>query len=352
MIVDLPNTSTSKVSKELVRLREDVGAMALSRVLTLVMVVADEHAEDAISVASAASHQHPSRIVAVVIGDGRGLSRLDAQIRVGGDAGASEVVVLRLFGPLTKHARSVVIPLLLPDSPVVAWWPNRPPADASEDPVGAMAQRRITDITRTGAAPRSALRKLAETYEAGDTDLAWARITLWRGLLAAALDRPPYQEVESAVVVGAEDSPSVDLLAGWLAARLKCPVSTVRSRSRTGVISVRLTRASGDIDLVRPQDGETAILSAPDQPERSIALAHRSDVECLADELSRLDADEVYEEALTRGLGEVTARRMTMTAAIDKGIAPSVSESRQVARRLAEEAATALTSTMVTAEKR
>ena len=47
----------------------------------------------------------------------RGSNRLDAQIRVGGDAGASEVIVLRLYGPLAEHGDSVVVPLLLPDAP-------------------------------------------------------------------------------------------------------------------------------------------------------------------------------------------------------------------------------------------
>ena len=44
MIVDLPSTTTIAISKKLVRLRQDVGAMALSRVLTLVVVV-DESGE-------------------------------------------------------------------------------------------------------------------------------------------------------------------------------------------------------------------------------------------------------------------------------------------------------------------
>ena len=39
MIVDLPSTTTKDISKRLVRLRQDVGSMALSRVLTLVLVV-------------------------------------------------------------------------------------------------------------------------------------------------------------------------------------------------------------------------------------------------------------------------------------------------------------------------
>ena len=37
MIVDLPNTTTSAISKTLVKIREEGGAVALGRVLTLVI---------------------------------------------------------------------------------------------------------------------------------------------------------------------------------------------------------------------------------------------------------------------------------------------------------------------------
>ena len=39
MIIDLPKTTSASVSKKLVQLRNDVGAMTLGRVLTLVIVV-------------------------------------------------------------------------------------------------------------------------------------------------------------------------------------------------------------------------------------------------------------------------------------------------------------------------
>src|SRR5512141_820108 len=145
MIVDLPATSVSAVSKKLLALREDVGAMALSRVLTLIAVTDDAHVEETLGVASDATRQHPSRIVVVVSSNRRGASRLDGQIRIGGDAGASEVVVLRLYGELAKHGDSVVLPLLLADSPIVAWFPYSTPKNPAKDPIGRLAQRRITD---------------------------------------------------------------------------------------------------------------------------------------------------------------------------------------------------------------
>ncbi|GGL24609.1 glucose-6-phosphate dehydrogenase assembly protein OpcA [Phycicoccus endophyticus] len=347
MIVDLPNTSTGAVSRRLVQLRADTGAMALSRVLTLVVVTEETDAEDAVEVANDASRQHPCRIIVVVTGNRRGAARLDGQIRVGGDAGASEVVVLRLYGPLAAHGRAVVTPLLLADSPIVAWWPGDAPKDPSADPIGAMAQRRVTDSAHTEGRPRAVLKRLAAAYRPGDTDLAWSRVTLWRALLAAALDQPPFEPVTEATVVAAPESPSGELLAGWLAARLRCPVSLARSRRGTGIISVRLERASGTVDLVRPEDGNTSTLSQPGQPDRTLALQHRSDAECLADELRRLDPDEVYEEALTTGLAAVRASRRTASEAVRAGDAPSPSEAAKTSRRLRRAARAAGTSAMV-----
>jgi glucose-6-phosphate dehydrogenase assembly protein OpcA len=313
VIVDLPSTSTSAVSKRLVKLRNDVGAMTLGRVLTLIIVVDEMAAEEAIEAANDASRQHPCRIIALVRGNRRGASRLDAQIRVGGDAGASEVVVLRLYGALAEHGNSVVTPLLLPDSPVVGWWPKESPLDVYESSIGSMTQRRVTDAAEA-ANPWAEMKRRAESYRPGDTDLAWTRVTLWRGLLAAALDQPPYESVRSATVTGASDSPSTDLLAAWLALTLGCPVTRARGRAGTGLSSVRLERHSGDIDLVRA-DGDVATLAQPGQPLRRISLARRGLAECLADELRRLDADEIYAETLTKGLAKIEDHRSTRASA-------------------------------------
>lgn len=347
MIIDLPKTSTVAVSKKLVSLRNDVGAMTLGRVLTLIIVVEDHEAEEILEAANDASRQHPCRIVVVVAGNRRGANRMDAQIRVGGDAGASEVIVLRLFGALANHEQSVVVPLLLADSPVVAWWPHETPPDMRTDPIARMAQRRITDAAESSN-PKAMLKRLAEQYQPGDTDLAWTRITIWRGLLAAALDGPPYEQVTEAVVAGALDSPSSDLLAAWLGMMLKVPVRRVRTQAGTGVVSVRLERKSGNIDLVRP-DGSIATLSQPGQPDRRLSLKRRGLAECLADELRRLDDDDIYSLTLTKGLKTLKAVRLTASEAAARGQAPSTEQARRLAAKLARSSSAEAAAMMVTA---
>ena len=312
MIIDLPSTTTSQLNKKMVELRERGGAVALGRVLTLVIVAEDdEQLEDAIDAANEASREHPSRVIVVAKGARTAAPRIDGQIRVGGDAGASEVVVLRLYGPLANQGQSAVVPLLLPDAPIVTWWPSNGPRSPMKDPLGALAQRRITD----SAAEKNPIRSLqgrSKAYTDGDTDLAWTRLTHWRAQLAGALDLPPYERVTAATVTGEADSPSTELLAGWLAEYLDVPVKRHKTTSAQGIVSVTLERPSGPISIERP-DGRTGTLTQPGQPTRRVALQRRDTRDCLIEELRRLDPDEIYEAALN-GLAKLSGTRRTTTS--------------------------------------
>jgi glucose-6-phosphate dehydrogenase assembly protein OpcA len=309
MIVDMPATSTQQLNRKLVQLREESGVLAQGRVLTFVVVTDDStNTEEAIESAIEASRQHPCRVIVLVRGAKKAAARLDAQIRVGGDAGASEVIVLRGYGPLAsaEACAGMTIPMLLPDAPVVVWWPGQAPAVPSQDPVGRLANRRITDVAAEKN-PVRALDQRTASYAPGDTDLAWTRLTLWRALLTAALDQPPYDDITGAVVDGEPESASTDLIAGWLRSRLSVPVKRTKIGAVGGLHSVRLNRASGPIVLVRP-DAKTGTLTQPGQPERLVTLARRPVRDCLAEELRRLDADETYEKALA-GLHDITRGR-------------------------------------------
>jgi glucose-6-phosphate dehydrogenase assembly protein OpcA len=300
VIVDLPSTTTNAINGKLVDLRSSSGTVALGRVLTLVIVTDEDDADAAIRVANAASHEHPCRVIVLAKGNRRGANRLDGQIRVGGDAGASEVIVLRMYGQLAEHGDSLLVSLLLPDAPIVVWWPDAGPEVPSEDSIGRMAQRRITDIAKAKN-PVRLLQHRAGHNSPGDTDLAWSRLTRWRAVLAAALDQPPYEPVIKAVVTGSPDNPSDEMLAAWLALALRCPVQRKRTPPGGGIGSVTLVRDSGRIVLDRP-DGKVATLLQPGQPERRIAMPRRTDSECLSEELRRLDPDELFSDVLTQGV--------------------------------------------------
>ena len=308
MIVDLPDSTASKIQRALVKIRQEGGAVALGRVLTLVISTRVGAEEEAIEAANDASREHPMRVIVVSRPEpGHDEdARVDAQIRVGGDAGASEVVVLRAYGAAGEDAEGLITGLLLPDAPVVAWWPEDAPDVVADSPVGRIAQRRITDAS-VHRDPRAAVSHLAESYRPGDSDFAWTRLTLWRAVLAAALDQPPYEPVLGVKVAGAVDSPSTELLAAWLGLQLQVPVSYELSDSSTGsggIHGVTLERASGSVELERIVPN-IATLSQPGQPTHEVSLPRRSLRDCLAEELRRLDPDDLYGQVLTDGLAQL-----------------------------------------------
>src|SRR5690606_33992815 len=99
MIIEMPDTTVSTIAKKLVEVREEGGVVALGRVLTLIISSKHGTQEDAIEAANAASREHPMRVIVLRLDrDADVPPRLDAEIRVGGDAGASEVVLLHAFG--------------------------------------------------------------------------------------------------------------------------------------------------------------------------------------------------------------------------------------------------------------
>lgn len=303
MIVELPDTTTGDVARRLVHLREEGGAVALGRVLTLVIDAEADDVEDAVAITNDVSREHPMRVIVLARDvDGTG-TRVDAQIRIGGDAGASEVILLRASGETLGHSDTLVVPLLLPDAPIVAWWPREIPERPAAHPIGRMAQRRITDSVAC-ADPIGTLTRLRDGYTAGDTDLAWTRLTVWRGLLAASFDLPPYDPVTLVTVTGDIRHPSLHLLGAWLAEALDCPVEVRDADGGVGITRVRVERASGPVEIHRP-DGRRATLHHPGQPVRHVAMPLRELRECLSEELRRMDADEVYGEVLGSGLAKV-----------------------------------------------
>lgn len=309
MIVDLPGTTTSEVNKKLMDLRDEGGVVALGRVLTLVVLASEGSEEEAIEAANAASREHPCRIIVHVPVDAvegaDDADRMDAQIRVGGDAGAAEVVVLRCSGVLAEPDEPLLAALLLPDAPIVAWWPRRMPVDAAASSIGAIAHRRITD-TGNVSDPRAALGRIGRTYTAGDTDLAWTRLTSWRLQLAAAVDEfiadgGDVSGVTDIRVEGAVDSPSTMLLAAWLSLRFGVEATMGDRPPGLGIGLVQIRTGDGAVVLSRP-DTAIATLSMPGQADQQIALPKRTLQECLAEELRRLDPDEVFGEVVTEGL--------------------------------------------------
>ncbi len=289
-MMELTGTTSSAIAAEFVRARTRAGSPMMGMVMTLVVVVDEDHCAQAMADARQATHEHPARVLGVVLGDARGTARVDAQVGTGAGWGG-EAAVIRLHGAVVRHAESVVLPLLLPDSPVAIWWPCDPPADPAGDALGSLAKRRITDAAEVTRGKTKALEVQCASYVAGNTDLAWTRLTPWRALLASALDQHPLKVV-SASVVSERINPSADLLAAWLRQRLKVEV-TRSSSGGPGITEVTMETREGPIRIARG-DGRLATFTSPDRPDRPIALKRRKLPELLAEELRRLDEDDVY----------------------------------------------------------
>ena len=299
-MIELEQTTSSEIAAEFVRARRRAGSPAMGMVMTLVFVVEEEDAEEAMDIARAASREHPARVLGVILGDGRGAAQVDAKVGIG-SGWTGETAMITLSGAVTKHSESVVLPLLLPDSPVVVWWPAKAPDDPAADPLGRLARRRITDAAAVPTGRAKAMLTQCRSYAPGNTDLAWTRITGWRALLAAALDQVQ-SKVTSASVTAERISPSADLLSAWLADRLKVKVQR-RSSQGPGITRAVLTTKKGDIVISRG-DGKLATLSAPGEPDRPVALKRRDLDELLSLELRRLDPDDVYARTVKRMVKE------------------------------------------------
>lgn len=300
MQTELLNTNSSKIARSMVRARRAAGSPAMDMVLTLVVITDEEGVGQALQTATTLSREHPSRVIGVIRGSGRGRANLDAKIRVGHDS-TGESILLRVSGELTKHAESVVLPLLLPDSPVVVWWPSKAPDVPSEDAIGRLAQRRLTDAESTGA-PVRALHSVARNRAPGDTDLSWTRLTPMRALLAAALDQTRAKVTGGELVTGA-GNPAAELLVSWLESRLKVPITTKRGEA-DHVSSVTLNTAIGDVVLERIND-TTCNFSVPGAADHHVPLGARTHAELLAEDLRRLDNDEIYQETITHLLKKI-----------------------------------------------
>lgn len=317
MIIDLPNTRTREISAKIDELHEERGESATGRVLTLLIRTDDAELENSLEVANAASREHPCRVIAIVpnthasivSGEGEATSEsenaadesnLDAQVRFGADAGAGEVIVLRPRNGLVDHLDTLVIPLLVPDAPVVAWWPTNPPSNPSKDLLGAMASSRITDAMRSSN-PEATIERLRRNWSAQDVDLSWTRLTVWRAMLASMVDQPPHIPIVHARVTAPNDFLPADLLRAWLRLKLNVPVDFEVDENAAAVTGVYLTRQDGGVlSLERPHEDQS-IISVPGQTPQPISVPVRTLEDCLTEELRRMDPDEVYADVINKG---------------------------------------------------
>ena len=294
-MIGLWDTTGNEVVKALAAERRSAGGVASGLALTLIAVVEEKKVREAEAAATIAAAAHPCRLLIVVRSDLEGRSRLDAEIVVGGRLGPAEAVVMRMYGRLALHAESVVMPLLAPDVPVVTWWHEEPPNMIANDFLGVVSERRITDSAQSPD-PVAALKQRAVDYAPGDTDLTWTRITLWRTLVAGAFDSTEARVIGARIVAPDRD-PTAWLMYGWLKSRLGIEPVLEHTDRAPRMHSVELQCENGDCVRVTREEG-TALFSRTGQEDRYMPLPKRPVGDELAEELRRLDADQIYADAL------------------------------------------------------
>ena len=302
------DTTGNEVVKKLAAERRNAGGVASGLALTLVVIVDDARVRQVEEAATIAAASHPCRLLVISRGPVSGPDpattqapdRLDAEIVVGGRLGPCEAVIMRMHGRLALHAESVVMPLLAPDVPVVTWWHGVPPEKIAYDPLGVVAERRITDVSQCEN-PAQSLWQRAEDYFSGDTDLSWTRLTGWRSLIAGAFDTVHANPVTATVTAAPTDAAAA-LLRGWLVARLNIPVEMATSPSGT-LDGVDFGLSDGSELSLRANGDGTAVLRLSGVGDRLLPLVARKLGDELAEELRRLDADQPYAAALSAATG-------------------------------------------------
>jgi hypothetical protein len=228
--------------------------------------------------------RHPSRTILLLPDADAGKNRIDASVSLecyalpGMERNVcSEVVELTLLGTRAKAPASIVEPLLVSDLPVFLRWRGEPPWGAQElDQLVGLTDRLIVDSTEWDDLPYP-YRRLAELFDrTAVSDIAWARTSRWRMLLASLW--PEIADVRTIRVRGT--AAQAQLLGGWL-------------RSRLGRDDVVLEHEDAErlegIDL----DGQAAPFPPGDPPPAS---------DVLSEELDRFGRDPVYEAAVRAAL--------------------------------------------------
>jgi glucose-6-phosphate dehydrogenase assembly protein OpcA len=243
------------------------GGQAVTRtcVLNLVVATAGGRAvEEATEIVGELTARHPNRAIVIGAAPDAADELLDAWVQAhcqmpgpGRPQVCCEQITIEARGPAVARVPGTVLPLLAPDVPVMLWWPRGEPFGS---PLFArmcdLADRVIVD-SASFAAPEAGLPLLAALVaeRTAVSDLAWARLTPWRELIAQFFDAPamlPHLDELERVTIEVEagagqpaDRTQALLLVGWLGARLGWRPA-VPARESGGVTQLALARPDGE----------------------------------------------------------------------------------------------------------
>jgi glucose-6-phosphate dehydrogenase assembly protein OpcA len=242
--------------KQLAENAENEGHHAVTRtcVLNLIVVTGGGRAaEHATATVAQLTGRHPHRAFVISAAPAAPMDELDAWVQThcqmptpGRPQVCGEQISIEARGSAVDLVPGTLLPLLVPDVPVMLWWPRGEPADDPRFLKFAETVDRVIVDSATFASPEAGLARMAALLNRGEasgehdrrpggtntaiSDLSWSRLTPWRELVAQFFDAPALvahlAEVTRVVVDyearagAAADRSQALLLVGWLAARL------------------------------------------------------------------------------------------------------------------------------------
>ena len=190
-----------RIEAELTKLRyltagdADAGeSLAIRTSLANMVVLAedDETAAQASRVIEDLAAHHPSRALIVIARPSEDESRIETSLAAhchlapGLDQHVCcEEVTLHVSGRAAFHLHSIIVPLLIPDLPVVVWWTGPLPAESHliEELCG-LADHFVVDSSRfTDLGDLSRMREVAALHDCAIGDLNYERLRSWRDLV-------------------------------------------------------------------------------------------------------------------------------------------------------------------------
>jgi glucose-6-phosphate dehydrogenase assembly protein OpcA len=339
---------------------DDETAVLRARAANLLVFLSDEKSlAEVHELLPELSAAHPSRVL-TILGQGEApdsdiemfVSALSQKEKpTGAKRLCCEEVTLKAQGSFVAELPSAALPLLVSDLPTFLWW--RSVVDSSRKVFSNLLRASDRLIVDSAEFAKPVVELLAinkifqQDYETpvGISDLNWARLTSWRGLLADFYDVPAYRASLDAIdnlrisYVGPQAdtnaiAPQALLMAGWLASRLQWTMldkPATRDDERTVFevnnqhgqnISVELHRvkeaaitpgrlarvelrslaATSGFKVERSTDRECVLteanLGSDVQRGRVLPVRNRSTAQLLSREMEILCNDQIYQEAL------------------------------------------------------
>lgn len=264
---------------------EDAVAVLRARVANLLVFVASDPMLDEVQqIVLELTAIHPSRVLMML--GARDAPDRDIEMsvesfcqtdkRTGSRRLCCEEITLRAQGKFVAELPSAALPLLVPDLATFLWWRNAMRvSDKVFDTLLRATDRLVIDSAEF-ADPRRDLVEINKLFTAGDfdhvgiSDLNWARLTFWRGLLADYYDVPAYQPLLNGIdyvrvdYVGPELAPETVapqalLIAGWLASRLEWTLAEEQGEESNQTTSFRFSSKDGraiKLELTRVERGQ------------------------------------------------------------------------------------------------